>query len=1532
MNTTYNRLQFVHHEEVFKTREDAYSYALDSCGYGRPALLAEPMVLLYENGEQPSEPNVILALGSAGDGQSVSKSRIFFIDTKKTEEELVALGDKLDAAIKSLKVEAVDSNTIDLTSKVTPEGTIISGDVKVADYEVYGYGTNNIIEATEYGIYAFVDLDYDQNTGELFLKVNGTTKSIQLPKDKHVVKGRYCPIYKDDKGNLKEAIVLTLADNTEVPIYVEQLINEWTTLEDGSTTPITLKRTRLDAKRVSGDYEWKDVLEGDVRLADQFSDNILVKTGDTKNPNRYLYVKGTADNIKYKDGISVKDAIENAETKISTSAGNVIYARPDGIYAAISVDYDAAKNVLKFKYSDGSSKEMKEVSYELNSVQLLDDITYDPLTESIVLRYINEKGEYHTVSIPASSIIEEWEVLNEGHNVRLVKSRQEGKGHDILTADVRISPKALNIVTEVNHELYVEGTARNIRYSIDPEVETTVEDALTSLANKDTELENAITEEINRAKAEEAAIKDMADANAQAILNLQATDAAINAKVDKNADDIKNLQATDAAINAKVDAVREAMMVGLTSNGNSLTITENSISGDGKSFNADVRLSTEFEAVKDNQNSKKNIIKLLSDGIHADVDLSYNPLDNTLYFTTSNERKAFALQSISVVDNIYYNEAEECIVIEYTVDHEQHETKVPVRGIIEEWTTEDTNTVKLSKERNSGATKDILRADVAICPLEKRIDNILKADEYGLYVSNNDIKAQIDEAAAEGAQKHKELSDKIDNEKAERLDSDTALKNLIDTVSGNVATEAQERTDADNAIRTAISGINESISDVNTSLSELSNSLNNEIANREAKDAEIEGKVAQNASGITALDNSIKAETYRATTAEQALSGKIATEHEEVFGAINAEAERAQGAEKALQASIDAEIKRATDVEASLTKLIDSETQRAQNIEGQLTTSINSEANERSTKDAQLDAAIKAETTRATSVENELRDKITAEASLARQGEANLATAINNEQTRAEAAETKLTTDLTAEITRAQNAEAGLSGAIASEVSQRETKDTELQNAIDALSGAQVSFADTTSVKLAKDASNVVRGTVKIANANSNVIKIDDTNEGLYATVGLEYNEGTNTLTFATTNSSKEIKLNAGSLIDSITYDSTNKKLVIAYTTTDGQKLSVDVAVADLYNEWDAVNKSEGSAIELSKVTDTVSGKSSLSARALLTNLDDNCVTITNNGLYVSRNGINETVKTSLSGDFKSLQDEIDRVEASGGLNADGTYNPSVTVSAKYIKDSTTLIGNDVILDGKLYDVSGKTDSNTQSITNIEGKLTDNQAEIDRIEAGAGLDADGNYVPNRSTNYIFSADTLTDADRILDATLKNTNTRIDNITGSLSGVTGDVTGLQAEIDRIESGAGLNEDGTYRTNVTACVINRAQSLMEADQYLDNAVCNLQRQVDRIVTGQSNTASASLYGDEGDDNKLKVNVRLSKGNAKGMEDAELTITSTGSTEFTDTNVLKLVAVTDMIPESEYNGLYLSNVWDCGEYEDGTVSEPDYSNKRA
>lgn len=45
------------------------------------------------------------------------------------------------------------------------------------------------------------------------------------------------------------------------------------------------------------------------------SDNILKKTADGRN----LYVEGTADNIFFKDGKNVKEAIEGIKTEVSSA-------------------------------------------------------------------------------------------------------------------------------------------------------------------------------------------------------------------------------------------------------------------------------------------------------------------------------------------------------------------------------------------------------------------------------------------------------------------------------------------------------------------------------------------------------------------------------------------------------------------------------------------------------------------------------------------------------------------------------------------------------------------------------------------------------------------------------------------------------------------------------------------------------------------------------------------------------------------------------------------------------------------------------------------------------------------------------------------------------------------------------------------------------------------------------------------------------------------------------------------------------------
>jgi hypothetical protein len=46
-----------------------------------------------------------------------------------------------------------------------------------------------------------------------------------------------------------------------------------------------------------------------------------------------------------------------------------------------------------------------------------------------------------------------------------------------------------------------------------------------------------------------------------------------------------------------------------------------------------------------------------------------------------------------------------------------------------------------------------------------------------------------------------------------------------------------------------------------------------------------------------------------------------------------------------------------------------------------------------------------------------------------------------------------------------------------------------------------------------------------------------------------------------------------------------------------------------------------------------------------------------------------------------------------------------------------------------------------------------------------------------------------------------------------------------------------------------------------------------------------------------------------------------------EFTDTNVLRIVDLTSLgfVPESKYNGLFLSNVWDCGQYTENGEGTP-------
>ncbi len=106
------------------------------------------------------------------------------------------------------------------------------------------------------------------------------------------------------------------------------------------------------------------------------------------------------------------------------------------------------------------------------------------------------------------------------------------------------------------------------------------------------------------------------------------------------------------------------------------------------------------------------------------------------------------------------------------------------------------------------------------------------------------------------------------------------------------------------------------------------------------------------------------------------------------------------------------------------------------------------------------------------------------------------------------------------------------------------------------------------------------------------------------------------------------------------------------------------------------------------------------------------------------------------------------------------------------------------------------------------------QTEIDNIETAVGLNTDGTFTPNASTNYIPAATSIKHSLNLLDAKIK------DN-TDDISGL-GDTNALETEIDNIETSVGLNTDGTFTAPVGTDYLGASSSIKDSTIKLDTQV--------------------------------------------------------------------------------------------------------------
>ena len=865
-----DRLQFRHHDAIFDTREEAIEYMLhdirnSEVGLANTdrsqtfSLYAEPTVLRYKNVDDETNPHIILAVGAVSnqdEGAQYNDNRFCFIDIDNTEQEIATLDEKIQQAIESLTLFVSDTNTLRLSIERSDSGNTLSGDVKIPSTALVNdnNAAPNIIKATDNGIFTYVNMTYDKDTDKITFTVNGDTNEWDVNND-YLTGGTYSV---ED-----ESLHLNMLKGKEIVVSLEELINEWDVEGEDANSPIVLTRDKVlyEKDTVTGHRhvsKWQDTLKADVRISKDVNFNILEKTEN----NKALYVRGTADNINFfynGENMKVSDVLKECiKKKLSTDNDNIIYERPDGIFATAKLEYDIKDNALIFTSSNQTGGTTTE-RFELNTIKIIENARYDKDTESLIFTYITAKGEVQQLSIPLSSLIEEWTVNNDGHSVRLSKERHPSNDKDVLTADVKVSSLDNNILVEKGDGLYVKGTADNVKYSDN----SSVKDEISS--TKET-----LDSEIKRAQNAEKEVSD-------AISDIRTT--------------IGSGFTTDTHenITCKIEHLSDEVASKVTS----VTAKDNTVVVDNTDTN-NPKVGIKVSSFKRDGNIP-NLISIQDDGIFAAVDLAYDEEHNALTFTTTNATKTINLTMNSIVDRIYYDNTKEAIIIEYTVNGKKMpNVEVPVRALINEWTVSDNTdgAIKLTKKVNNKTavdnSQDILSAEIIIDKVHD--DNMIVNDNGALYVSSrkiNDVSSRLDAEIERSIAKDGEHTNLIDANKASiaQLDKD-------------VKAEVARATAKDTELTSSVSAIEKKVTDIGTSSDTVKSDLASEIARAKEKEGELEASLIAETTRAEKEETSIKTnlekESTRATTAESVLSN-----------AITDETARAKAKEGELEASVN---------------------------------------------------------------------------------------------------------------------------------------------------------------------------------------------------------------------------------------------------------------------------------------------------------------------------------------------------------------------------------------------------------------------------------------------------------------------------------------------------------------------------------------------------------------------------------------------------------------------------------------------------
>ena len=442
---------------------------------------------------------------------------------------------------------------------------------------------------------------------------------------------------------------------------------------------------------------------------------------------------------------------------------NILITKDDGLYAAADLDFDPIKRTLTFTTSGINNSSMK------------DDAK----------KKVFELGE-HTNYIPN----------NDGHNVELVVEKIDASNSNI-SADVKLSEDANNILVKKDGKLLAEGVSSNIKHN-----NTTVENVLNENINNINNLSKELNDEVIRAFASEEGLNTRINAVEVSIKNNNTFIGAVENSLNNFKDEVnvkfneENIKIQEIIDNNVIEGVETSTISMSASKG---------INEKGHIIKGNVLLSTD-----------KSII-VSEGGLSANINVKVDAHNNKLIVNVGEKIIEQDLPGVNLIESIVYDQKAHTIVITFS---NGKVATIPVDDLLEDFTFNNITEEPVALETSNNTDGSI---NVAARLKLRSDDNILAVENGLLYVSKTAIDDAIAVETSRAQSKENEITNQLNTAVSDLVINIQSNTNLINAESERAKLAESE---IEKSILEAYTLLTSEISNLNTTVSKNEENIN----------------------------------------------------------------------------------------------------------------------------------------------------------------------------------------------------------------------------------------------------------------------------------------------------------------------------------------------------------------------------------------------------------------------------------------------------------------------------------------------------------------------------------------------------------------------------------------------------------------------------------------------------------------------------------------------------------------------------------